>query len=312
MVVVFDVDYGQKIEKVFAPPDHEPLTDEEKRRICCLALPDANSGHNGDVQYSFRCRCSSMPLYSSSPLESSYLYGEVFFRQIRNPKLARGYFQKSIVIVSQHPYSGFFRRCARVVGPLYFEFGDEVLDAVCRSIDEWPAHAPGVSADLPIAGTILPFRVPAIGSGWNVAPSTLVASDDIEGPFDDVPLFTTFGSLSVSLWHIWELALTGEPMLFLAQNPDCSSRAVLAAVSLISPITYCGDFRPYFSIYDPDFDATSKIHTSRKGVDLPSAIIGVTNPYFMKALEFWPNVVSLGGTLGGYATKVAAAAAATR
>jgi hypothetical protein len=28
---------------------------------------------------------------------------------------------------------------------------------------------------------------------------------------------------------------------------------VLAIASLIAPIQYCGDYRPYFAIYDPDF-----------------------------------------------------------
>ena len=334
VVVVFDVDYGQKIERIFVPRGQQKpessnegtkprsgvgmsLTEDEQKRICALSLPDANSGHNGDVQFAFRCRCSDFPLYASSPLENEYLYGDVFFRQIRNPNLSRGYFQKSIVIVSENPYSEcLFRRCARIIGPLYFEFGDEVLDAVCSSIDSWPTPSPGISVDLPVAGTIIPCTVPVLTQGWNWNGPCSVPRrerDDVRGrgfggnaPFSSVPLFSTFGSLSVSLWHMWELAITGEPMLILAQNPDCASRAVLAMLSLIAPVAYCGDFRPYFTIYDPDFDAVSSMHNERKGVKMPPTVIGATNPYFMKALEFWPNVISLGGALGGYTKGISA------
>ena len=81
----------------------------------------------------------------------------------------------------------------------------------------------------------------------------------VPGVFQSVPLFTTFGGLSSSLWHLWELALTGEPILILAPTPDSCSRAVLGIVSMIAPLRYCGDYRPYFTIHEPDFGAISKL-----------------------------------------------------
>ena len=53
-------------------------------------------------------------------------------------------------------------------------------------------------------------------------------------------------------------------------------------------LRYANDYRPYFTIHDSEFqEFTSKTHA-------PSRIIlGVTNPYFNKALQHWPNVIIL-------------------
>lgn len=115
--------------------------------------------------------------------------------------------------------------------------------------------------------------------------------------FQEISLFSTFGGLSIALWHIWELAIVGEPILVLAPTPDKCSQAVLAIASLISPIVYNSDYRPYFTIYDRDFSEISKRHEQLRGQHMPSTVLGVTNPYFLKALEFWPNVISLGGVV---------------
>jgi hypothetical protein len=56
-----------------------------------------------------------------------------------------------------------------------------------------------------------------------------------------------------SLWLLWELAITGQPILVLGLNPELVGDAVLCIVGLVSPLCYGGDYRPYFSLYDPDF-----------------------------------------------------------
>ncbi len=55
------------------------------------------------------------------------------------------------------------------------------------------------------------------------------------------------------LWKIWELVITNEPFMVIADSPSFSSEAVLGFVSLISPLEFKGDFRPYFTIYDPEY-----------------------------------------------------------
>lgn len=63
----------------------------------------------------------------------------------------------------------------------------------------------------------------------------------------------------------------------------------LSLCSLISPLHYHGDFRPYFTIYDIECPA----YASKK-TELPATIVGVTNPYFVNAFEHWPSLVRVG------------------
>lgn len=69
----------------------------------------------------------------------------------------------------------------------------------------------------------------------------------------DLGLFTIFRGLSHSLWHLWELAITGQPIVVVGTHPELVGDAVLAIISLISPLVFGGDYRPFFSLYDPDF-----------------------------------------------------------
>jgi hypothetical protein len=499
-VVTFDVELGQVMELSYPSTT---LSEGVRKKVCCLSLPDSNSGQNGDVQFSMRVRCSDLPLTapgtaSAVPADHSFLYASVFFRQIIDSSLQRGYFQKSVVLLSYYPFTNLLHECARVVGPLFFEFGDEVLDAVSANIKSWPPLRDGYAYELPLAGTMINFRVPSgaisannvggvegvlsdptarrddtvsdaneetplqrassamqqqqqqprstttqhegsggssggglgggiasaiddddtrgssspgkkwirrrseslrstnsvasapategeearliemddhpadgdltegsledaeisqqlsIGEGatsqhaqadsnvgtqsghgarggtreaerpvaWAVGETGETNDDaDLEngigagagagagvgvgaavggegmrdgefsisdifdarahespGLFQEVRLFSTFGGLSVALWHIWELAITGEPIIVLAPTPDSCSQAVLAVASLVAPMTYQGDFRPYFTIYDPDFRAISKRHNQLRGQQMPACVLGVTNP----------------------------------
>lgn len=83
---------------------------------------------------------------------------------------------------------------------------------------------------------------------------------------------------------LWEMMLTGEPMVVMALTPAISSQVVLSLVSLISPLQYGGDYRPYFTIHDPDYPRLMKKTT------LPSAmVVGVTNPHFSNGFAHWPH-----------------------
>lgn len=62
---------------------------------------------------------------------------------------------------------------------------------------------------------------------------------------------------------------------------------------IISPLKYCGDYRPYFTIHDSEF----KQFTS-KAQGPPPVVLGVTNPFFAKILHHWPHTIRLGPDLG--------------
>jgi Stabilization of polarity axis len=69
----------------------------------------------------------------------------------------------------------------------------------------------------------------------------------------ELGLFTIFRGLCHSLWHVWELAITGQPIVVVGTHPELVGDTVLSVISLISPLVFGGDYRPYFSLYDPDF-----------------------------------------------------------
>lgn len=83
-------------------PPNARLTKQEMSNICYLAFPDSNSGCMGDTQFTIRLRRSPGQL-ETSPSSSNYgrhlppkhfFWGYVYFRQVKDITLPRGYFQK--------------------------------------------------------------------------------------------------------------------------------------------------------------------------------------------------------------------------
>ena len=54
-----------------------------------------------------------------------------------------------------------------------------------------------------------------------------------------------------------------------------------ALISMISPLPYSADFRPYFTIHDEDFGALAGGQLPDNSNALPR-LLGVTNLYFLK------------------------------
>uniref|UniRef100_A0A8C4DM21 DENN/MADD domain containing 6Aa n=1 Tax=Dicentrarchus labrax TaxID=13489 RepID=A0A8C4DM21_DICLA len=105
----------------------------------------------------------------------------------------------------------------------------------------------------------------------------------------EVDLFRCFYPVFFHIQMLWELVLLGEALVVMAPSPAESSDTVLALVSCISPLRYCSDFRPYFTIHDSEF----KEYTTRTQAP-PSVILGVTNPFFAKTLQHWPHIIRIG------------------
>ncbi|XP_063501485.1 protein DENND6A isoform X5 [Symphalangus syndactylus] len=171
-VVGFDLELGQAVEVIY--PQHSKLTDREKTNICYLSFPDSNSGCLGDTQFCFRFRQSSgrrvslhclldqfdkdLPVYLKK--DPAYFYGYVYFRQVRDKTLKRGYFQKSLVLISKLPYIHFFHTVLKQIAPEYFEKSEPYLEAACNDVDRWPAPVPGKTLHLPIMGVVMKVRIP--------------------------------------------------------------------------------------------------------------------------------------------------------
>lgn len=171
-VVTFDLELGQSIELLL--PSHCKLTDKERSNLSYLAFPDSNSTFLGDTQYHFRIRHeSTLPFYyqhyntlvpPALQVDSNSLFGYVNFRQVRDKAIKRGYFQKSLVLLSKLPFISLFTSIVSQLGPNYFEYGLESLEACCNLMDrQWPEPEPGKTLLLPLLGNVLQVRIPTHG-----------------------------------------------------------------------------------------------------------------------------------------------------
>ncbi|XP_053333172.1 protein DENND6B isoform X2 [Clarias gariepinus] len=288
-VVTFDLELGQAIELIY--PHDAKLTEKEKTSICYLSFPDSFSGCLGDTQFCFRLRHSvgrvsgvqfgEKDAYNrEAPLilqkEMAHFYGYVYFRQVKDVSVKRGYFQK-------------------IIAPKYFEKSEPCLEAVCNEIDQWPPPMPSQTLNLPVMGVILQVRIPSKDDKPGGSPSKQKQKEKqlsfpmVLPTINELDLFKCFQSVLIHIQLLWELMLLGEPLVVMAPSPTVSSETVLALVSCISPLKYCCDFRPYFTIHDSEF----KEYSTRRQSP-PNVLLGVTNPFFIKTFQSWPHIMCLG------------------
>ena len=306
-VVDFDLELGQKVNVLLpADPSAPSLEQEELSDLAFLSFPD-NTGSGGhaqssindiDMVYIHRLRLSPASVKRGCMRdENGFITGYVFFRQQRDDALKRGYLQRSLVLLSPHPFFSLFVKVVRHVAPFFFDHGPDVLVAANSALSLWPSPFFQASLSLAVLGSIFTFPVPEKLSSEqdsDAAPvfplaasqyhSTLLAS------YDPLLLYDRLHAHLKHLWTLWEIVLLGEPLLVISPSPEEASLTVLSVASLISPLSYSGDFRPYFTIYDSDFSVyTAENHSE---FALPPVILGVTNPFFLKALAHWPNVLT--------------------
>ncbi|KAJ2447642.1 hypothetical protein GGF42_005385, partial [Coemansia sp. RSA 2424] len=253
--VHFDADQGPTLSLLYP---HVPFSETERAAICFSSMPDSTIYELYDSAYSFHFRVD--PVRLGLPKDRIFLYGHVFFRQKRDPLMRRGGFQRSTVIISHLPYHGLFSRMVYMLGPLYFDLGTAILEAAAHNVTSWPAPRPGCAYELPFLGTALSVELPESNASQLLETSKfpldrfdpgehILASVTCDG------LFRSFRDTLDDLWVCWELMILGEPLVVLADTPSRCSEAVVGLVDIIFPITYCGDYRPYFTIQDPDFRA---------------------------------------------------------
>uniref|UniRef100_A0A2M4AG46 Putative heat shock 70 kDa protein 1b n=1 Tax=Anopheles triannulatus TaxID=58253 RepID=A0A2M4AG46_9DIPT len=311
-IVTFDLELGQAMELIY--PKHVTLTEQEKMNICYLAFPDSNSGCMGDSQFHIRLRVSSgsenstlprglqefnchcMPVHRADP---GHFWGFVYFRQIKDSSLKRGYFQKSVVLLTRLPFVNLFYELSAVVAPAYFETGEPTLESVCDSICRWPSLLSDEMLPLQLLGNVYEVTIPKQTGKYAIVPETLTStsgggragSGTTHRVIASVHEIDIFRSLQLFLPHIhllWELVLTGEPIIVTGTSPTDCAHMVQSLTSLISPLAYCAESRPYFTIHDTEFKEFTQ---SKNGH--PSIILGVTNPFFAKTLQHWPHTIRL-------------------
>ncbi|KAJ2850187.1 hypothetical protein IWW36_002095 [Coemansia brasiliensis] len=287
--VHFDVDQGPTLQLLYP---HMSFSSSERAAISFSSMPDSTIYELCDSVYTFNFRVD--PVRLRLPKDRIFLHGYVFFRQKRDPLMRRGGFQRSVVIITHLPYHGLFSRLAHILGPLYFDLGTAILEAAAHNVTSWPQPEAGRAYELPFLGSALAVELP--GRDANQLLETSRFPSDRFDPGEHIlagvecdGLFRSFRDTLDDLWACWELMILGEPLVVLADSPARCSEAIVGLVDIIYPIRYCGDWRPYFTIQDPDLRAiVSKSHVP------PNTVVGVSNPFFSEALGHWPHKLVLG------------------
>ncbi|XP_031687199.1 protein DENND6B-like [Oncorhynchus kisutch] len=222
----------------------------------------------------------------------AHFYGYVYFRQVEDAAVKRGYFQKSLVLVSRLPYTHLFQSLLQIIAPEYFEKLEPCLEAVCNEIDQWQSPVPGLTLNLPVTGVVMQVRIPSKNDkpgGSPVKQAQKEVAPMMLSTIHELDLLKCFQSFLIHLQILWRLMLIGEPVVIMAPSPTVSSETVLALASSIAPLQYCCDYRPYFTIHDTEF----KEYTTTTQAP-PYVILGVTNPFFIKTFQSWPHIIHLG------------------
>ncbi|XP_076053198.1 protein DENND6A isoform X2 [Oratosquilla oratoria] len=281
--------------------------------ICYLSFPDSNSGLMGNVQFHFRIRQSAASQTPCSDItktvleeynencptalqtDDGYLYGFVYFRQVKDKTLRRGYFQKSVVLLTKLPLIAFFNQVLDLIAPEYFDTGEASLEAACHHLDQWPLPSAGSTLNLPLLGTVLQIRIPCRldKPGASSLPQSPTHTNPSPAPFiipsvHETEAFRVLAPVLPHLNLLWELVLTTEPLVVMAPTPTTAADMVQTLVSLIAPLKFCADYRPFFTIHDSEF----KEYTTRTAAP-PAVILGVTNPFFAKTLQHWPHIIRI-------------------
>ena len=197
-----------------------------------------------------------------------YTYGYVFFRQQSDDEIKRGFFQKSLVLLSPHPWPGMFCRVVELLGPELMNSlvrdrresnqekataGIALLEAASFNIAAWPplpsSLSPGSSfainkMALAFLGFVEHFTIPPEPNFPQMfdhqrtrqySGSTMTPKFSICNPGNFYQIFS--GQLE-NMWTCWELMTVGEPILVFGSTPKSCAQVVWALTELIKPVVF--------------------------------------------------------------------------
>ena len=149
----------------------------------------------------------------------------------------------------------------------------------CHDVNRWPAPTPGDHLTLPVLGSLIQLHLPPAGDHTQYQETITCSGAAVTASLStSTELATVLFPLLEHLHTLWELVLTAQPLVVQAASPSQCSATVQALTSIIHPLTFLADYRPFYTIHDVDF----KELTSSNSSALPSIILGVTNPFFNK------------------------------
>ncbi|KAG9510527.1 Protein DENND6B [Fragariocoptes setiger] len=271
-VVTFDIEFGQCVESIY--PENA-LNEQERLALSYSSFPDSNSCINDEAQYYFRTKVSSPNCSMSSSFEKfnassppaihvdkDVAYGFVYFLQKRDRTAKRGYFQKSLLIISRLPFVKLFNHFVTEIGIKFFsesQTDDDIitLENIYHEFNQWPPLVTGTPLILSILNTSVSFYIPSREDkliNFQPRPKNKSPGPKFAHPMPLVPpstcltaydmnLYSCFESVISDLQLLWEMVLTCEPLIIMAPTPKMCSEFVQGLVSLIWPYK-CYDYRP--------------------------------------------------------------------
>ncbi|KAH9960935.1 hypothetical protein BC827DRAFT_1206394 [Russula dissimulans] len=302
--VDFDLEQGPSLSCIFPLL---PLYSFEAENIAFSAFPDSTLFKEGSETHSFRIRehvarnnqgGSSLSDTRRAPSPDGFVYGFSYFNQERSTASKRGYSQRCIVLLTQHPYPALFCALLNKLGPLYRTHGDPILEVAAHNIAKWPPPVPSTTVELGFLGTVLRVELPGdvdeqqLGNDPNMQAQmdhdlhVLACSP----PVTALSVIHIFQASLSHFWSIWECLVLCEPIIIFGQSPSWTSSAIWWLRDVVRPIPWAGDFRPYFTIHDREHATLVNERAPKAGL-----LLGVTNPFFEKTCSHWPHVLTLGG-----------------
>lgn len=260
-------------------------------------MPDSNSFMVGDSYFCFRFRSNSISKSLELNASDQYVFGYVFFHQLRDEKIRRGCTQKSLVILTLLPFHGLFFKLLNLMSGFFSTCPLECLETACNNINIWATPEYGRLLELPFVGNVLQAEIPKDWSSQLIEKSVfskkgfLLSEYQVLSSCPPVLLTETFKDFLDDLFVLFELVLLGEPLIVVGTTPTACSNAVISLLDLIQPLQYGGDYRPYITMQDKDFKNYMNSKPSR------SVVIGITNPHFIKTIEAWPHILYVGKCL---------------
>lgn len=65
---------------------------------------------------------------------------------------------------------------------------------------------------------------------------------------------------------------------------------ISSVISLVHPLKFMGDYRPYITMYDDDIRNYTALHEEKK---MPFVVMGSCNPHFASVFENFPAILHL-------------------
>ncbi|KZT20425.1 DUF1630-domain-containing protein [Neolentinus lepideus HHB14362 ss-1] len=292
--VNFDLEFGPTVESVYP---YVWLSPSESDNIAFSSFPDCPQFEEGTQSHSFRLRDNTVTRHTRPghvdrpPPIDGFLYGFSHFSQYKDTSSKRGYSQRSLVILTHHPYPALFYAVINILGPLYSQHRHAMLETACHNIANWPDPVNGASLELGFLGSVFQVNLPGNSNeqqlsdtGTSVEKLILAATAP-----SSLQIITILEELLSHLWSIWECVVLCEPILIYAPSPNVTSEVAWWLRDIIRPIPLSGDFRPYFTIHDQDHSDIVNKMPPKAGL-----IIGITNPLVERACKHWPHLLSLG------------------